>query len=203
MCPRRTHGGAWLQVGGTPVDLLYRELGQVIRTIDECRAGRPAIHYQPGHPHGFYTHIYMGEVHYGLPLHDPEGALRSLKEVAKDYPPRLKQALLQIGLWEARFALDTCRKSALRGDAFYVAGCLFRCAACMVQALFALNERYLVNEKGSVEAADSLPLRPPGFREVIGSVLARPGKRPEELESSIKRLEDLLEALKELCAPGL
>src|SRR5918998_1075114 len=113
------NGGAWLQLEETPVDWLYRELGQVSRAIDECQAGRPAVHYQPGHP-----------------------------------PPRLKLALIQGQLWEARFALDTCRKSAARGDTFYVSGCLFRCAACMVQALFALNERHLINEKGSVEATD-------------------------------------------------
>jgi predicted nucleotidyltransferase len=197
------NGGAWLQVDGTPVDWLYRELGQVSRTIDECRAGRTAVYYQPGHPHGFHTHIYMGEVHYCRPLHDPDGALLSLKNVTRDYPPRLKQSLIRSQLWEARFALDTCRKSAARGDAFYVAGCLFRCAACMVQALFALNERYLVNEKGSVEAADSLPLRLANFKETVNFALARPGERPEELESSIRRLEDLLEALEELRAGSL
>ena len=197
------NGEAWLQVDGTPVDWLYRELGRVSHAIDECRSGRPAIHYQPGHPHGFHTHIYMGEVHYCRPLHDPEGVLRSLKNVARDYPPRLKGALIQNQLWEARFALDTCRKSAARGDTFYVAGCLFRCTACMVQALFALNERFLINEKGSVEATDSLPLRPANFKEIAISVLARPGGSPEELEGSIRRLEDLLEALEELCTGPL
>ena len=90
-----------------------------------------------------------------------------------------------------------------RGDAFYVTGCLFRCAACMVQVLFALNERYIINEKGSVEAADSLPLRPANFKEIINSVLARPGERPEQLESSVRSLEDLLEAVEGLCAPDL
>ena len=121
------NGGAWLQVDGTPVDWLYRELGQVSRVMDECRAGRPSIHYQPGHPHGFHTDIYMGEIHYCRPLYDPEGALASLKDVAENYPPRLKRALVRNQLWEARFALDTCRKSATKGDVFYVTGCLFRC----------------------------------------------------------------------------
>jgi hypothetical protein len=195
----RINGGAWLQVEGTPVDWLYRELGQVFRAMDECRAGRPAIHYQPGHPHGFHTHIYMGEIHHCRPLHDPDGALRSLKNIAEDYPPLLKRALIQVQLWEARFALDTCRKSAARDDTFYVTGCLFRCAACMVQALFALNERHLINEKGSVEATDSLPLRPADFKETVDSVLAHPGERPEQLESSVRRLENLLKAVGELC----
>jgi hypothetical protein len=55
----------------------------------------------------------------------------------------------------------------------------------MEQALFALNERFIVNEKGSVEVADSLPLRPEHFKETVGSVLARPGARPEQLENSV------------------
>jgi predicted nucleotidyltransferase len=197
------NGGAWLQVEGTPVDWLYRELGQVSGVIDECRSGRPAIHYQPGHPHGFHTHIYMGEIYYCRPLYDPDGALGHLKNVTKDYPPRLKRALIRDQLWEARFALDNCRKSAVRRDTFYVTGCLFRCAACMVQTLFALNERYLISEKGSVEATDSLPLRPANFGETVNSVLARPGERPEQLESSVERLENLLEAVEDLCAGPL
>jgi hypothetical protein len=49
----------------------------------------------------------------------------------------------------------------------------------MVQVIFTLNERYLINEKSSVEAADSLPLRPANFKETVDSVLARPGERPE------------------------
>ena len=194
------NGGAWLQVEGTPVDWLYRELGQVSRVMDECRAGRPAVHYQPGHPHGFHTHIYMGEVHHCRPLYDPESVLESLKDVAKNYPPRLKRALIRGQLWEARFALDTCRKSAVRGDTFYVTGCLFRCAACMVQVLFALNERYLINEKGSVEAADFLPLHPANFKETVNSVLGRPGEHPEQLQTSVERLENLLAAVERLCA---
>jgi predicted nucleotidyltransferase len=197
------NGGAWLLIGGQRVDWLYRDLDRVERTIGECRAGHPSVYYQPGHPHGFHTHIYLGEVHYCRLLHDPEGALGYLKNMTEHYPPRLKRALIRVQLWEARFALDTCRKSAARGDTFYVAGCLFRCAACTVQALFALNERYIINEKGSIEAADSLPLRPANFKESLNSVLARPGESPEELEGSIDRLEDLLVAVEELCAGSM
>jgi predicted nucleotidyltransferase len=194
------NGGGWLIIEGRRIDWIYRDLGLVERTIGECSTGHPSVHYQPGHPHGFHTHIYMGEIHYCRPLYDPEGALESLKYVAKNYPLRLKHALIQNQLWEARFALDTCNKSATRGDAFYVAGCLFRCAACMVQALFALNERYIINEKGSVEAADSLPLRPTNFKETVNSVLARPGEHPEQLETSVGRLENVLAAVERLRA---
>ncbi|HEV3477068.1 MAG TPA: nucleotidyltransferase domain-containing protein [Rubrobacteraceae bacterium] len=194
------NGGGWLTIEGRRVDWLYRDLDLVELTIGECSAGRPSVYYQPGHPHGFHTHIYMGEIHYSRSLYDPVGELRALKNTTERYPPRLKEALIRRQLWEARFALETCRKSAARGDAFYVAGCLFRCAACMVQTLFALNERYLINEKGSVEVANSLPLRPDNFREIVDSVLARPGGSPQELEGSVGNIEGLLVAVEELCA---
>lgn len=191
-------GGGWLTIEGRSVDWLYRDLDRVQRATEECRAGRPTVHYQPGHPHGFHTHIYLGEIHHCRPLHDSQDTLQSIKRLAEPYPPRLKQALIQKQLWEAGFALDTCRKSAARGDAFYVAGSLFRCAACLVQTLFALNERYVINEKGSVEAAGSLPVSPPDFAGTIGSVLAHPGERPDQLQVSIERSEKLLEAVKAL-----
>ncbi len=194
------NGGGWLTIEGRRADWLYRDLERVEWTLGECSAGRPSVHYQPGHPHGFHTHIYMGEIHLCYPLYDPESMLESMKKATRDYPPLLKRALIRGQLWEARFALDTCLSAAARGDAFYVAGCLFRCAACMVQALFALNERYLINEKGSVEATDTLPLRPGDFKGTVNSVLARPGEGSQELRSSVGRLDDLLAAVEELCA---
>ena len=142
----------------------------------------------------------MGEDHNCRPHYDPNGTLKALKSATREYPPRLKRALIQDHLWEARFALDTCRKSATRGDAFYVAGCLFHCAACMVQALFALNERLIVNEKRSVAASASLQICPANFRETVDSVLARPGGRPEQLEESAGRFGNLLGAVERLCA---
>ena len=191
-------GGGWLTIEGRSVDWIYRDLDHVQRTTEECRAGHPTVHYQPGHPHGFHTHIYLGEIHYCYPLDDPRGTLRSLKRLVDPYPPLLKQALIQRQLWEAGFALDTCRKPAARGDAFYVAGSLFRFAACLVQTLFALNERYVINEKGSVEAAGSLSVGPPGFAGIIGSVLAHPGERADQLQVSIERCEKLLASVKAL-----
>jgi len=109
------NGGAWLQVEGTPVDLLYRELGAVSRVMDGCRAGRFATYYQPGHPHGFHTHIYMGEIHYCRPLHDPDGVLRSLKNAAKVYPLLLKRAVIQNQLSGRRALRSTPAETRRRG----------------------------------------------------------------------------------------
>ena len=193
------NGGAWLQVEGKPVDWLYRELGQVSRVIDECRVGRFAVHYQPGHPHGFHTHIYMGEVHYCRPLYDPDGELAALRAQTAQYPRPLKLVLIEKYLWEAHFALETSRKSAGRGDVFYVSGCAFRCVACLVQVLFALNERYFVNEKRSVKAVSGFPSRPSDFEEIVEDVLGEIGDGPSRLKESVERLWVLVDEVRTLC----
>jgi predicted nucleotidyltransferase len=191
-------GGAWLRIDGRRVDWLYRDLDRVALAIKDSRAGRSRCHYQIGHPHGFHTHMYLAETFYCRPLHDPEGALAALKAAVVPYPPRLRRQLVDEFLFEAAFALDTSRKSAGRGDVLYVAGSLFRAAAGLVQVLFALNERYLMNEKGALRMVDALPRRPLDFADVTAAVLARPGEHPEELLASIDRLAALVTAVREL-----
>jgi predicted nucleotidyltransferase len=72
-------GGGWLTIGRRKVDLLYRNLDAVADVIGECRAGEIGIHYQPGHPHGFCSVIWMGEIALCQPLHDPKGTIAELK----------------------------------------------------------------------------------------------------------------------------
>jgi len=42
-------------------------------------AGHPQIAYQPGHPHGFLTAIYLAEIALCRVLWDPTGALAHLE----------------------------------------------------------------------------------------------------------------------------
>lgn len=193
------NGGAWLRVEGREVDWILRDLGRVERIIEECRAGRPALHHQPGHPHGFHTHIYLAEVHHCRPLLDPHGELQRLKSLTQPYPPLLKRALVRDYLWQADFALDTSRKTAERGDILHTAGSFFQCAASLVQVLFALNERYFLNEKGSLAATDSFELRPDGFGSTIAAVLGHPGESPGELLESHGLLSYAVEETRALC----
>lgn len=194
------NGGGWLRVESRSVDWLYRDADKVAAIIGRCTSGETACHYQPGHPHGFHEHIYLGEVHHCCTLHDPEGLLRELKSAVATYPPKLKRTTTEKYLWEAGFSLETARKPAARGEASYVSGCLFRGVACMVQALFALNERYFINEKGSVRAADSFAVRPERFGETASELLGCPGRDAETLTESLLRYEALLVAARELCA---
>lgn len=191
------NGGAWLTINGQRVDWLYRDLALVRRCVEECITGQPRLFYQAGHPHGFHTHIYMGELAYCLPLADPFGDVAALKALTTPYPPLLKRALIN-GLWEAEFSLETCRKSAKRGDVFHVSGSLFRCAACMIQALYALNETYWINEKGSLQKAGTFPLSPPDFEAEVRAALSAPGA-----PDSLPRLESVVAQVRAVCAQAI
>jgi predicted nucleotidyltransferase len=193
------NGGAWLQIDGQHVDWLFRDLDRVAHAIDECRAGQPTCDYQIGHPHGFHSHIYMGEVHVCRALHDPTGAVAQLKTLTAVYPAALRQVLINRYLFEAQFSIDIARTPAQRGDAAYVAGCLFRCVACLVQVLCALNEEYCLNEKGAVALIETLRLHPDGFSATVGQALRELGP------SGVDRMATLVDATRALCIdlPGL
>jgi hypothetical protein len=166
------NGGAWLTVDGRRVDLLYRELGKVRSVIAACHAGTVERVYQPGHPHGFVSSIYMGEVALCRPLWDPETVLAPLRRQCEPYPPALGEALIRTFFWESRFALENAAHGRGRGDPAYVAGCAFRSIACLCQALFALNRVYLLNEKGAVAGVERLARRPADFANRVARALA-------------------------------
>jgi hypothetical protein len=154
-------GGGWLTVSGRKVDLLYRNIEAVADVIEKCRAGEIEMHYQPGHLHGFCTAIWMGEVALCRPLRDPERRLAALKAAASPYPPALRDALIRKFEWEILFAIENAEFAAARGEQTHVAGCAYRALACAAQVLFALNERYLINEKGALHEATQFPLTIP------------------------------------------
>lgn len=192
------NGGGWLKINNCPVDWLYRNNALVAKVIEECKSGQISCFYQPGHPHGFQNYIYLAEIHYCHPLYDPQAVLSSFKEDVKQYPRLLKKAIIEKYLWEAEFSLKTTLKAGKRNDIYYVTGCLFRCIACLIQVLFALNERYFINEKGSIRIADSFGICPNQFMKIVSTVLINPGDNADKLLLSISKLESLLEQVKAL-----
>ncbi len=187
------NGGGWLKVQGLPVDFLYRDLAKVRRVITACQAGELEIAYQPGHPHGFVTSIYMGEVAQARILWDPTGALVVLKAQTQPYPAALRQATFAKFLWEAGFSLETAHKAVARVDVAYVAGCCFRTVTCLMQVLFALNGQYLLNEKGAVAIAATFPQTPPTLQARVGAVFAALQPEVATLTTALAHLAELVQ----------
>ncbi len=158
-------GGGWLRIGGQKVDLLYRSLEEVGGVVEECAAGKIRMDYQPGHPHCFCSAIWAGEVALCRPLHDPEGKLSALKSRTTPYPEALRAALLKRFFWEVLFSIENAELGAKREDETHVCGCAYRAFACLGQTLFALNRRWLINEKAALAEAAGFPVTIPRLRE--------------------------------------
>jgi hypothetical protein len=169
------NGGGWLTIAGTRVDLLYRDLFRARTVIDECRAGQVGCYYQAGHPHGFVTAIYAGEVAVCVPLADSTGDIARLKALTTPYPLRLREALTPKFIWEAQFALDNARHGRAGDDVNYVNGCCFRAIASLCQVLCALNGEYLLNEKGAVAFCERLARHPADFTDRVETIYRTAG----------------------------
>jgi nucleotidyltransferase-like protein len=189
-------GGGWLSISGRKVDLLYRCVEDVAQVIEACRARRISMDYQPGHPHGFCSAIWMGEIALCRPLHDPRGTLAALKAATQPYPRELGAALIRRFQWEILFSIENAEIAVSREEQTHIAGCAYRALACIGQVLFALNQRYLINEKGALWEAAGLPLTIPDLAlrsadawELIGN------NEPKPALAILRAIETELKAL--------
>ncbi|MFD1936324.1 nucleotidyltransferase domain-containing protein [Nonomuraea mangrovi] len=165
-------GGGWLTVEGWRVDWIYRDLDRVRAVWADCLRGRYEVGVQAGHPLGFYSHAYAGEVAMCKVFADPTGEIGELKAATQGYPEPLGRTLVE-GLWEADFAVQLARYGVKGDDPAYTAGCLFRAVGVACHALHGRAGRWLINEKGMVASAARLEIAPDGFAERVAAVFAQ------------------------------
>ncbi len=185
------NGGGWLTVGGEPVDILYRDLDRVDGVIAEVLRGEFSCAYHYGHPHAFVSHMYAGEIATCRALHDPDGLVAARKAQLTPYPPALRTSVMARFLDEARFFLLIAQKGAKRGDIAYVSGCAFRAASCVLQAIFARNGEWLLNEKGALALAAHFAKTPSDLKLRMESAFADCAAGPEGLLRALGTLGDL------------
>jgi hypothetical protein len=191
-------GGGWLTIGGWPVDWIYRDVDRVRAAWARARRGEPSWHQQVGHPLGVLDVSYAREVALGVVLADPTGELTALQGAARHYPALLSRALVR-SLWEAQFCVTIARKAAARGDAAYVAGCLFRSIGLCAHALHANADRWLINEKGAIAAAGRIENAPADFTDRAQRILGAAGTTPAELMASIDAAATLVDETAAAC----
>jgi hypothetical protein len=191
------NGGAWIQTAAGKVDFLYRNLDQVEQTIDEALAGIVRHDFSQQPTFGFYSTMYLAETQICRPLHDPQKVIAHLKARVAAYPPLLKQKTIADSLWSVEFTLMHAGTYAGRGDVYNTAGCLTRCATNLVQALFALNETYLLSDKRALKTLAGFAQQPPRFGERLNAILAHPGCDAPALNNSVAALRGLWQ---ETCA---
>ena len=193
------NGGAWLTIGGHRVDFLYRSLEHLERVIAEAEAGRYELHYAQQPPFGFFSGTYLGEISVCVPLFDPEAQLDVLKRRVADYPEALRQSVVQDYLWAAEFGLAAfARKFAMRSDSYGTVACLTRAVNQLVLVLFALNRKYLLNDKTAIEEVAEFERAPREFGARVQKTLAGLGSSAVELVAAVENISQLLRETVEL-----
>jgi hypothetical protein len=190
---RWINGGAWLSISNQKVDLLYRDLAQVRAVVAECQAGRISMNYQPGHPHGFCSAIWMGEVATCESVRDDAGVIAELKTRAWPFPNQLRQALISRFHWEVIFSIENAEIAAHRDEQTHIAGCVYRALCCTAQVLFAVNRQYLINEKGAIAEAATFPETIEELADTSAKIWATIGARkfPSALQLLRRMASDL------------
>jgi predicted nucleotidyltransferase len=191
-------GGGWLTIDGAAVDWIYRNLDRVHASWRDAKLGRYTFHWQVGHPLGVPDFAYAGEVALGVILADPTSELTDLQHNARHYPDALRRALRK-GLGEAEFLLMAAGKAASRGDTTYVVGCLFRIVGLCAHALHGNAGRWLINEKGAVDAAGRLPEAPADFVRRASELLGYAGRSAESLAAALDAAERLVADVSRSC----
>jgi hypothetical protein len=170
------HGGAWLTVGGTAVDVLFRDLDLVERRLAEAEAGRYEVLTQNGYVVGAPTYLPVGELATcvlvaGAELPRPAFPARLAAEAPRRWSARATVSLM--------FA-DT---HARAGDTVCCAGMLVDAALCAAHARLTARSEWARNEKRLIARAGLDAVQP---------LIARPGGTPAELAVTVAAVADAL-----------
>jgi hypothetical protein len=192
------NGGAQLSVGKQRVDLLYRSIDRYEQAIDLAQEGHAEHDWLQLPPYGFPSVSYLGEIDLAHVMLDPKEVLHNLKERVRPYPIMLKRNLITGFLWGAQHTLDTIRLSASRNDVFAAMGGLTRAAAMLSFAVYAMNERYYVADRGALDVMATFAILPPHCHARIHDALREP-----HLPGAVQQLSSLIEEARVLSKPLL
>jgi predicted nucleotidyltransferase len=169
------HGGAWLTVGGMPVDVLFRDLDTVECWLGEAREGRFEVLTQNGYLAGAPTYLPVGELAICRPI---AGQLPR-----PSFPEPLAAAAAARWDGRARVSLMFAAAHARAADAVCCAGMLAHAVLCAAHARLAERRAWVLNEKRLVQRA--------GLDEAQ-ALLARPGVTAAELAATVASVAEVL-----------
>jgi hypothetical protein len=167
---RIVNGGAWLTIDGTKVDLIYRDLDEVLSWTDAAEHGRFEIEREVGYVAGLATYVLAGELALGRVL---TGELPRPR-----FPPNLQQTAPVAWSRLAAGALRFAEVHASRDDRAACLANLCQAVLAAAQGRLAAAGEWILNEKRLVERAGlgsvQELLNQPGrdLAEMVGDVRA-------------------------------
>ena len=166
------NGGGWLIIQGHHVDLILRDIKHVEQVMKDTNQGIVTANYQTGHPHGYISVMYRGELGISKILFARSGSFCELKKQAETYPSALQKGLTDFFMFEAGFSLMFAKDNIDKDDISYVCGHCFRSISCLNQVLFAMNEEYCINEKKAVRMIGVFKIKPSNYKERVDKVIS-------------------------------
>jgi hypothetical protein len=142
---RIVNGGAWLTVDGVKVDLIYRELDEVLRWTAAAEDGRFEVQREVGYVAGIATYVLAGELALGRVL---AGELPR-----PEYPPKLRQTAPATWYRLAAGALRFAEVHAGRQDRVACLANLCQAVLATGQGRLAAAGEWVLNEKRLVVRA--------------------------------------------------
>jgi hypothetical protein len=170
------NGGAWLQVDGSKVDLIYRDLHDVERRIADAEVGRFSREYLSFYIAGIPTYVVVGELSCNRLL------FGNLPRPA--YPDALSKVAAERWHENAVMSLEFGRKAYVaRADAVGAAGMLTRAIFEEAHSRLAARKEWVLNEKRLAERA--------GFANLFPT-LGHLGQTADELSEAFDVVESAL-----------
>jgi len=164
------NGGGWLIIQGHHVDLILRDIKRVEHVMKDTNQGIVTANYQTGHPHGYISAMYRGELGISKILYTKSDSFCELKKQAEIYPGALKKSLINFFIFEAEFSLMFVKANAGAEDKYYIAGHVFRIISCLNQVLFACNNAYCINEKKAIKLLETFEYKPEKYAERVNHI---------------------------------
>ncbi|NSL52799.1 nucleotidyltransferase domain-containing protein [Calidifontibacillus erzurumensis] len=191
------NGGGWLVINGYHVDLILRDIKRVEQIMKDTEQGIVTANYQTGHPHGYISSMYRGELAISKILYAKNNSFRELKKQAERYPTALRKSLIDFFLFEAGFSLMFIKANLSSDDKYYIAGHVFRVVSCLNQVLFACNNQYCINEKKALKLIETFQYKPENYTERVNTIFDLLG---QSLNECCEKTEELLDDVKKTVA---
>lgn len=142
---RVMNGGAWLELGGTKVDVILRDLDVVEYWTGRAQEGEFERDALLGYLAGIPTYTLSAELASCLPL---RGNIEAVP-----FPPKLAAAAPPVWRFCSSFSLEYARMHARRGNVAGVAGQMASAVMEEAHAILCERRQWVCNEKRLIETA--------------------------------------------------
>lgn len=185
--------GGWLVINGYHVDLILRDMKRVEQIVKDTEEGIVSCNYQTGHPHGYLSVMYRGELAISKLYYAKNESFNDIKKQAEAYPDALQKGLSEFFMFEAGFSLMLAEKNMAIDDISYICGHCYRSISALNQVIFAINRNYCINEKRAVKMiTESFEIKPINYKDRVDRVITLLSTDVESANKSLALLHELV-----------